>query len=114
MNRYRYFDDIRETLERAGLKKRNITTSPLVCLAIGAAAGLLVGVGITMLVAPRSGREMRARISGKAREITQRGRKSLQEVTERGKHAVGEFREGYEQQGAVGAPTETYGQEVIR
>lgn len=115
MNRYRYFDDIRETLERAGLKKRNITTSPLVCLSIGAAAGLLIGMGVAMLVAPRSGREMRAQLSGKAREFSRIGRKSMQGVAESGKRAVGELREGFEQSStSAHVPTETYGEEVIR
>lgn len=113
MNRYRYFDDIRETLERAGLKKRNITTSPLVCLSIGAAAGLLIGVGMTMLMAPRSGREMRAQLSSKARELSRMGRKSMHQVAESGKRAMGELREGVEPSPAS-APTETYGEEVIR
>lgn len=113
MNRYKYFDDIRHTLERAGLKRRGIMSNPFVCLAIGAAAGLVIGMGVAMLVAPRPGREVRARISGKARELARFGKKGAHEAVEGGKRAVGELQQGIEQS-SVPVPSETYGQEVIR
>lgn len=113
--RYRYFDDVRDTLERAGLKKRNITTSPVLCMAIGCAAGLVLGVGMTMLMAPMSGREARARLSGKARQFATAGRRSAQELSQRAQRAAGEIREGFEQaQSQVQQPSEVYGQEIIR
>lgn len=113
MNRYKYFDDIRHSLERAGLKRRRLMTSPLVCLAIGAAAGFVIGMGVAMLVAPRSGREIRAQISGKARQFARFGKKGVHEAVEGGRRAVGELHEGIEQS-KMPVPSETYGQEVIR
>lgn len=113
--RYSYFNDVQDALERAGLKKRNIVTSPFACLAIGCVAGMVLGAGITMLVAPMSGRETRARLSGKARELSGRTKVAAREFSERGQRAGAEIREGFEQaQRQVQQPSEIYGQEVIR
>lgn len=113
--RYRYFDDVRDTLERAGLKKRNITTSPGVCLAIGCVAGMVMGAGLTMLFAPMSGRETRSRLSGKARELAGSGKRAARDVSHRAQRAGSEIREGFEQaQSQVQQPSEIYGQEIIR
>lgn len=113
--RTRYINDVRDALERAGLKQRYITTSPFVALAIGCATGMVIGAGIAMLVSPMSGRETRARISGKARELAGSTKASAREAQLRAQKAAGEIREGFQQaQHQVQQPSEVYGQDVIR
>lgn len=111
----RYLKDVRDALERAGLKQRYLTTNPYVPLAIGCAAGVVIGAGIALLVSPMSGRETRARLSGKARELTGQAKRIGSDASHRMQRAGGELREGFEQaQQQMQQPSETYGQEVIR
>lgn len=114
--RYKYFDDVRDALGRAGLTRRRALSNPYVCLGIGCAAGLVIGAGLTMLVAPRSGRETRAKITDKAREMSGRGKAAAREISERAERAGSELQEGFERaQSQVQQPSQTtYEQEVIR
>jgi gas vesicle protein len=69
---------------------------------VGGAAGLLAGV----LIAPRSGRELRGSISDRAGEARERGRESFFETREGMRERRAAFREGRGRPPARQAPPE--------
>jgi gas vesicle protein len=75
-------DDI---LAALGLERRRTFTTSMIPIASGFAAGALVGAGLALLFAPKSGREMRDDLRKRADEV---GRK----VTEAAEGAAAEVR----------------------
>jgi gas vesicle protein len=70
---------------------------------LGGAAGLLAGI----LLAPRSGKELRGSIRDRAGEARERSRESLFEAQERMQERISEVREGPDRRaGAPGPPAE--------
>lgn len=69
---------------------------------VGGAAGLLAGV----LIAPRSGRELRGSLSDRAGEARERGRESFFETREGMRERRAAFREGRGRPSARQAPPE--------
>jgi gas vesicle protein len=70
---------------------------------LGGVAGLLAGI----LLAPRSGRELRGSIRDRAGEARERSRESLFEAQERMQERISEVREGPDRRaGAPGPPAE--------
>ena len=67
---------------------------------LGGAAGLLAGI----LLAPRSGRELRGSIRDRAGEARERGRESLFEAQERMQERISEVREGPDRRPAAPGP----------
>ena len=79
-------------------------------------AGGLVGAGIALLYAPRSGQELRGLISERVREGTERGRELGARAADRSRELLQEARHGLEWQkerlaAAVQAGKETYQEE---
>jgi ElaB/YqjD/DUF883 family membrane-anchored ribosome-binding protein len=102
-------DDIRDALGRTGLIDNEIVSRPFGYFAIGCAVGLVLGAGVAMLVAPSSGREVRAKISGKAKELSERAKSSVKEAKSNVESAVEGMRSTQQQY-----PSESFGQNVIR
>src|SRR5919205_3015539 len=69
---------------------------------LGGAAGILAGI----LLAPRSGRELRGSVMERAGEARERGRESLFEARERMQERLSEAREGSQQGPSSGLPPE--------
>src|SRR5918998_4301419 len=71
---------------------------------LGTAAGILAGI----LLAPRSGRELRGSVVERAGEARERGRETLFEARERMQERLSEVREGSQQRppGSSGPPPE--------
>jgi gas vesicle protein len=69
---------------------------------LGGVAGILAG----MLLAPRSGRELRGSVMERAGEARERGRESLFEARERMQERLSEAREGSQQGTSSGSPPE--------
>jgi gas vesicle protein len=67
---------------------------------LGGAAGLLAGI----LLAPRSGKELRGSIRDRAGEARERSRESLFEAQERMQERISEVREGPDRRPAKAAP----------
>ncbi len=87
-----------DILAALGLQRKQ---SPLDALfpAIGIfAAGLAVGTGVALLLAPKSGREMRREIKGKATEFSHRIGESADDIAQ-------EVREAILQKGEEGSKT---------
>ncbi len=70
---------------------------------LGGAAGLLAGI----LLAPRSGRELRGSIKERAGEARERSRESLFEAQERMQERISEAREGADHVPDADAPAQT-------
>jgi hypothetical protein len=60
-------DDI---LNALGLERRHTPLDNAIPTALAFVAGLAAGAGVALLLAPKSGREMRADISSRASELT--------------------------------------------
>lgn len=103
-------DDIRNALGRTGIIDNEFVSSPIGYFAIGCLCGVVLGAGVAMLVAPSSGREVRAKISGKAKELSERAKASAKEATSTVSSAVEGMRSSQQQQ----YPSESFGQNVIR
>ena len=78
--------------------------------------GGLVGAGMALLFAPKSGRELRGLIGERVRESADRGRELKDRVVERGREMVDEARQGLQWQreriaAAVDAGRDTYREE---
>src|SRR3712207_115165 len=67
---------------------------------LGGAAGILAGI----LLAPRSGRELRGSVRERAGEARERGRETLFEARERMQERLSEAREGTQQRAPEDAP----------
>ncbi len=68
---------------------RQITTMDTVLPALGIfSAGLLVGVGIGLMIAPKSGRELRSDINRNVHEFSDRTQHMVQDAANRTQHFV--------------------------
>lgn len=77
-----------EILAALGLERRR-TALDVLLPAVGVfAAGLVVGGGIALMFAPKSGRETRRQLKGKASELTHRLGESAGELAEEVRDAV--------------------------
>jgi gas vesicle protein len=83
--------------ERKVLDKQRLRT-----FILGGAVGALVGI----LLAPRSGRELRGSLANRAGEARERGRETYFEAQEQMRERLAEVREGPRQQGSR-QPSET-------
>ncbi len=63
-----------ELLERIGLERKSSTAEQLVPALAIFGAGVLVGVGIGMIFAPRSGQELRGQLQSQLKRVEQRVR----------------------------------------
>jgi hypothetical protein len=90
--------------EAPGRQTKVLDKQRLRSFLIGGAAGLLAGI----LLAPRSGRELRGSIRERAGEARERSRESLFEAQERMQERISEAREGPDQrpEPAAGPPPE--------
>lgn len=91
--RDRFDFDREEMIHRLGLD-RQVTTMETVLPALGIfSAGLLVGVGLGLMLAPKSGRELRSDIGTGVQQIGTRTRHLANEAAERTQHLVNEAAE---------------------
>ncbi len=79
--------------ELPGRETRVLDTQRLRTFLLGTAAGILAGI----LLAPRSGRELRGSVAERAGEARERGRETLFEARERMQERLSEVREGSRQ-----------------
>ncbi len=86
-----------------GGRRRCSTVKRLRSFLLGGAAGLLAGI----LLAPRSGRELRGSIKERAGEARERSRESLFEAQERVQERISEAREGTDHVPDADAPART-------
>jgi YtxH-like protein len=71
-----------DILAALGLQRKR-STLDAVLPALGVfAAGLAIGTGVALLLAPKSGREMRRELKGKANDLTERIGASAQEIVQ--------------------------------
>jgi hypothetical protein len=88
-----------DVLGSLGMQRKRSTLEMVLPAAGIFAAGILVGSGVALLLAPKSGRELRRDIKGKANEITQR-------VGASAEHIAQEVRESLPHRGeGSGGPT---------
>lgn len=71
-------DDI---LNALGLQRSSTTMDAAIPTALAFVAGAAAGAGIALLLAPKSGREMRQDISEKATELTQKLQQTANDLT---------------------------------
>ena len=76
--------------ELQGRQKRVLNGQRLRTFLLGGAAGILAGI----LLAPRSGKELRGSVMERAEEARERGRETLFEARERMQERLSEAREG--------------------
>jgi gas vesicle protein len=79
--------------EAPGRQARVLDKQRLRTFLLGSAAGILAGI----LLAPRSGRELRGSVMERAGEARERGRETLFEAQERMQERLSEVREGSQQ-----------------
>ena len=79
--------------EVPGREARVLDKQRLRTFLLGTAAGILAGI----LLAPRSGRELRGSVAERAGEARERGRETLCEARERMQERLSEVREGSQQ-----------------
>jgi len=70
-------DDI---LSALGLSRRRSFPEAMLPAAGIFAAGVLVGTGLALLIAPKSGRDLRTQIRGRASELSHRMRRTAEEA----------------------------------
>lgn len=63
-----------EILDRLGLERKNTAAEQIVPALAIFGAGVLVGVGLGMIFAPRSGQELRGQLQSKLKSVEQRVR----------------------------------------
>jgi hypothetical protein len=97
-------DDI---LHALGLERRSTPMDTAISTGIAFLAGAAAGAGIALLLAPKSGREMRADISNKASEVTKRLTSTASEIASDVRNAL-PIGEGGERRN-VDAATRTLG-----
>jgi hypothetical protein len=73
-------DDI---LSALGLQRRRTALDVVIPTAGLFVAGLVVGAGVALLIAPKSGRETRRELRGRATDISNRFGRAIREETER-------------------------------
>src|SRR5919112_5574883 len=81
---------VRMSEEVPGRQTRVLDKQRLRTFLLGGAAGILAGI----LLAPRSGKEMRGSVAERAGEARERGRETLFEARERMQERLSEAREG--------------------
>jgi gas vesicle protein len=82
---------------------RQVRTMDVVLPALGIfSAGLLVGLGVGLMVAPKSGRELRHDISTNIHDISERSQHYIHDATERARGRISQFR-GENQEEAIAA-----------
>ncbi len=77
---------------------------------LGGAAGILAGI----LLAPRSGKELRGSVMERAGEARERGRETLFEARERMQERLSEAREGPHRRPETAAPSGAHPEEDVR
>jgi hypothetical protein len=88
--------------EAPGRQTKVLDKQRLRSFLIGGAAGLLAGI----LLAPRSGRELRGSIKDRAGEARERSRESLFEAQERMQERISEVREGPDRRSGAAEPAD--------
>jgi hypothetical protein len=78
-------DDI---LGALGLERRTTALDSAIPTGLAFVAGLAAGAGLALLLAPKSGREIREEISSKASELTGRLSTAASEVADEVRHAL--------------------------
>jgi hypothetical protein len=79
-------DDI---LSALGLERRHTALDDAIPTGLAFVAGLAAGAGIALLLAPKSGREMRQDLSNRASELTSRIGASANELATEARNAIG-------------------------
>jgi hypothetical protein len=79
-------DDI---LAALGLERRHTALDDALPTGLAFVAGLAAGAGIALLLAPKSGREMRQDLSSRASELTNRIGASANELANEARSAIG-------------------------
>jgi hypothetical protein len=87
------FDAVRglsseDILAALGLQRKRSALDVILPAAGVFAAGIVVGTGVALLLAPKSGREMRRNIKGKATELTHRIGASAEEMAQEVRQAL--------------------------
>lgn len=94
--------NIREQLDRDRLihnlgLDRQVRAMDTLLPALGIfSAGLLVGVGMGLLLAPKSGRELRGDITHGINDLTERSQHAINEAAERARTRIDQIRSGDE------------------
>lgn len=87
------FDSVRglstnDILAALGLEKRRTLLDVVVPAAGVFVAGAVIGAGVALLLAPKSGREIRRDLKGSAKELTRHIGASAEEMVDEVRHAV--------------------------
>ena len=77
-----------DILAALGLQRRQSSLEALLPAVGIFAAGLVVGTGVALMLAPKSGREMRREIKGKASELTHRLGESAEEIAQEVRESI--------------------------
>jgi hypothetical protein len=77
-----------DILAALGLQRKRSVLDVILPAAGVFAAGIVVGTGVALLLAPKSGREMRRDIKGKATELTHRIGASAEEMAQEVRQAL--------------------------
>jgi hypothetical protein len=77
-----YMEGVRDALTRAGLV-RNSTSAWVTGFAVGAGLGLVSGAVVALLLAPRTGPEMRREIGWRAKRLAERTQDAVSDAKQK-------------------------------